>query len=178
MSQTITSTVNKKLAAEINQKIDNNKTFTFLGKGGSIPDGNGSFQDEIVIQDNFPVSTVHVTLKNLTHTWVGDLVVRLHHLESDTVVDLFRRPGQRQFSSSGYCNDLNGDYSFNNKSRKNFESAAAEHAVIPSGNYAPAQPLSVLDGLPSSGTWRLIINDCAAGDSGSLDSWSLAIGGE
>jgi len=176
MSNTITSTVNQKLTAEIAQKIDNNKVFTFLGKGGSIPDGSGSFQDEIVIKDNFPVSSVDVTLKNLTHTWVGDLVVRLHHVESDTVVDLFRRPGQRQFSSSGYCNDLNGDYSFNNNSRKNFEAAAAEYAVIPSGNYAAAQPLSVLGGLPSAGTWRLIINDCAAGDSGCLGSWSLAIG--
>lgn len=149
---------------------------TFVGNGGNIPDGSGSFHDEIIVTDTFNVTNVTLTLKNLTHTWVGDLAVRLRHLETGIVVDLFRRPGQPKFSSSGYSNDLKGDYSFSDRFTANFEAAAAENTIIPSGNYACAQSLSAFCNLPSTGTWQLIINDYSAGDSGSLGSWTLELG--
>jgi len=149
---------------------------TFVGKGGTIPDGSGSFQDDIIVTENFSITDVTVTLKDFVHTWVGDLVVRLRHLETDTVIDLLRRPGQPQFSSSGYSNDLNGDYTFNNHNICDFELAAGQNAVVPSGNYASLESLSAFSGLSSAGTWRLMINDCSAGDSGSLGSWSLDLG--
>ncbi|NES23645.1 MAG: hypothetical protein F6K41_33185 [Symploca sp. SIO3E6] len=150
-----------------------NGTTTFAGKGGAIPDGIGSFQDEIVIQENFHITEVSVTLNDIIHTWVGDLSVRLRHLESNTVVDLFQRPGLPKFSSSGYCNDLKGNYSFSDRSDCNFEETAATHAVIPSGKYASLQSLSAFSGMSGSGTWQLIIKDSSAGDSGSLGSWNL-----
>lgn len=145
----------------------------FLGGGGNIPDGIGSFEDDIIVTDNYLITDVTVTLNNLVHSWVGDLSVRLRHLETGTVVDLFRRPGQPKFSSSGYSNDLKGDYSFNDHYTANFEDAAGKNAVIPSGNYTCAESFSVFEGLSAEGTWRLIINDCSAGDSGSLGSWKL-----
>lgn len=148
-------------------------TSTFTGKGGSIPDGTGSFQDDIVVTDDFKITDVTVTLKGFVHTWIGDLVVRLHHLETGTVIDLFRRPGQPQFSASGYSNDLNGDYRFNDHHSDRFETVVASKAVIPSGNYCPEAVLSTFRGLTAAGTWRLVINDCSAGDSGSFESWSL-----
>ncbi len=148
---------------------------TFLGRGGNIPDGTGSFQDDIVVTDNLKIGSVTVNLKGLEHTWVGDIVVRLRHVETGTVVDLFRRPGQPQFSSSGYSSDLNGDYGFNDEFVGNFDAAAASNDVIPSGEYAALQPLSVFKGLSAAGTWQLLIHDCSAGDSGSLGSWSLEL---
>lgn len=165
MNRTSTATVDAKIATSANS--------TYCGGGGSIPDGVASFQDEIVVTENIAISNVTVTLKNLEHTWVGDLIAQLRHLESGVVVDLFRRPGQPQFSSSGYSNDLNGDYSFNDSFSRSFDSVAASHGVIPSGNYCASQTLSVFEGRSSAGTWQLIINDCSAGDSGSLESWTL-----
>jgi subtilisin-like proprotein convertase family protein len=146
---------------------------TFVGKGGNIPDGNGSFHDDITVTENFTITDVTVTLNDIVHTWVGDLVVRLRHLETQTMVELFRRPGQPQFSSSGYSNDLKGDYSFNDSFNNDFEKAAGSNSVIPSGNYASLQSLSAFRGLPSAGTWQIIINDYSAGDSGCLGSWRL-----
>ena len=146
---------------------------TFFGGGGDIPDGRGSFQDDIIITDDFRVTDVTVTLKGLVHTWVGDLVVRLRHLETETVIDLFMRPGQPHFSSSGYSNDLNGDYSFNENNTCNFEAAAGQNTVIPSGNYTSKGSLCAFHGINANGTWRLTINDCSPGDSGSLGSWRL-----
>jgi hypothetical protein len=120
----------------------------FVGNGGNIPDGSGSFQNDIVVTDNVSITDVTVTLKDFVHTWVGDLVVRLRHLETDTVVELFRRPGQPHFSSSGYSNDLRGDYSFNDQFSIDLEVAAAQNAVIPSGNYAAIPtPLDILRSL-------------------------------
>ncbi|MBD0343354.1 MAG: proprotein convertase P-domain-containing protein [Coleofasciculus sp. Co-bin14] len=148
----------------------------FVGRGGNIPDGRGSFQDDIIVTENFNVTDVTVTLNDLVHTWVGDLVVRLRHLESGIVVDLFRRPGQPQFSSSGYSNDLKGNYSFTDHSKIDFEVAAGEYPIIPSGNYTSLESLSAFRGLSAAGTWRLVVNDCSPGDSGSLGSWSLNLG--
>lgn len=149
---------------------------TFSGRGGSIPDGRGSFIDDITVNDDFKVTDVTVTLCNLRHTWSGDLIVQLHHLETNTVVDLFRRPGQPQFSSSGYSSDLKDDYSFNDHHTCDFLLAAERNNVIPGGSYTPASPLKAFYGLPAAGTWRLIISDSTPGDSGSLGSWKLDLG--
>ena len=174
MSTTIQET--RTATATVDFNLPTTKTIrvsTFVGKGGNIPDGHGSFQDEIVVKDNCKITEMSITLSNLVHTWVGDLTVRLRHLETDTVVELFRRPGQPYFSSSGYSNDLNGDYTFNDSNTRKFQDVAGENSVIPSGNYAPLQSLSILNNLPSAGTWRIIITEYSAGDSGSLGSWSL-----
>ncbi len=168
MNRTSTATVDAKIATSANAP-----TSTYSGGGGNIPDGVASFKDEIVVTEDIAIRNVTVTLQNLEHTWVGDLIAQLRHVETGVVVDLFRRPGQPQFSSSGYSNDLNGDYSFNDNYSHSFDSVAASHAVIPSGNYCATQPLSVFKGHSSAGTWQLIINDCSAGDSGSLESWTL-----
>lgn len=168
MNHTATATVEAKASTGMQGFVT-----TYSGQGGAIPDGISRFQDEIVVTENFAISNVTVTLKNLEHTWVGDLIAQLRHLESGVVVDLFRRPGQPHFSSSGYSNDLNGDYSFNDECSHNFDAVAQSHSVIPSGNYCATQPLSVFKGHSSAGTWQLIINDCSAGDAGSLGSWTL-----
>lgn len=177
MSTTIQETRIATATVDINRPTTQKAhLMAFVGKGGNIPDGHGSFQDDIVVKDNFKIAQVSVTLENLAHTWVGDLIVRLRHLETDTVVELFRRPGQPHFSSSGYSNDLNGDYTFNDNNTRKFQEAAGENSVIASGNYAPLQALSTFNNQSSAGTWRLIITDCSAGDSGSLGSWSLNLG--
>lgn len=149
---------------------------TFVGRGGSIPDGQGSFTDDIIVKDNFKVTDVTVTLYNLAHTWVGDLTVQLHHLGTGKVVDLIRRPGQPHFSSSGFSHDLKGDYSFNDHHTLTLESAAGCNSVIPAGNYTSTDPLKAFYGVSATGTWRLVISDCFPGDSGSFASWKLDLG--
>jgi subtilisin-like proprotein convertase family protein len=156
-------------------QITTEKTYvsTFRGRGGNIPDGREMFIDDILVQEDFRVTKLTVILYNFVHTWVGDLTVQLHHLETGTAVELFRRPGYPQFSSSGLSHDLNGDYSFNDYSSYNFEEAAFRHAVIPSGNYTAIGFLSAFYGQKATGTWRLTIEDCFPGDEGSLGSWQL-----
>jgi subtilisin-like proprotein convertase family protein len=175
MSQIISNTKNTAANVALSTTTSAHVS-TFNGSGGNIPDGQGTFIDDILVKDDFRVTDVTVTLIDFVHTWVGDLVVRLHHLETDTIVELFRRPGHPQFSSSGFSHDLNGDYSFNDHNSCDFEAAAFHNAVIPSGNYGSTGSLSGFGGQKAAGTWRLTINDCFPGDSGSLGSWQLDLG--
>ena len=41
----------------------------------------------------------------------------------------------------------------------------------------PAEPLSVLAEEPAAGTWQLTVHDQAGGDTGTLNSWSVEVGG-
>lgn len=171
ISKPVKATIGNAIATTTSAHIS-----TFVGRGGPIPDGQGNFIDDILVKDNFKVTDVTVRLYNLTHTWVGDLIVQLHHLETGTTVDLIRRPGKPYYSSSGFSHDLNGDYNFNDHNTSSFESAAGGNKVIPSGNYTATDSLKAFYGLSATGTWRLLISDCFPGDSGSLGSWKLELG--
>jgi subtilisin-like proprotein convertase family protein len=85
---------------------------------------------------------------DISHTYIGDLIVRLVS-PSGTSVFLHNRAG-------GQADDIVGTYGL---------------------DLTPAEPLSILHGEPSAGTWQLEISDKQGGDSGTLNSWSVAICG-
>jgi len=175
MSESISNTQNTATGFELTTTTAAHIS-SFSGHGGNIPDGRGSFINDIVVKDSFNVTDVTVTLYDLVHSWCGDLIVQLHHLETNTVVNVFRRPGQPQFSSSGYSSDLKGDYSFNDHNTVDFVAAAGQNTVIPSGNYTSCGSLRAFYGLSAAGTWRLTVTDSTPGDLGSLGSWKLDLG--
>lgn len=63
MPNTLTATVDAQAAST------NANGLTLFGKGGNIPDGFGSFQDDIIVTENFKLNDVAVTLKGMEHTW-------------------------------------------------------------------------------------------------------------
>ena len=89
-------------------------TFTGSGSGFNIPDDNptGTFSD-IVVADNFQVNDITVDLNSLTHSWIGDLIVTLTHIDTSTTVDLFNRVGRPTTGGVGFGSNLNGSYNFN-----------------------------------------------------------------
>ncbi len=162
--------------------------FTGNGLCFTIPDSNatGAFSD-IVLADNFLISDITVSLNALTHTYIGELIATLTHLDSSTTVDLFRRVGFP--ASFGDSSNLNGIYNFNDAFTGDLWAVAASLTsssnVIPGGYYFPTGAasatkvpmLTTISGLPSSGTWRLRISDNSAGDTGALGSWTLNLQG-
>jgi subtilisin-like proprotein convertase family protein len=115
-------------------------------------------------QDAIVVSYLHITV-NLAHWRVGDLTINLSHC--GTTVTLFAGSAN-QFAIA------NGDYTFHDTPSISF-SAAANQTVgtLPSGTYAPLQPLSAFYGHSSAGPWILTIADLAAGVSGSAGPMSI-----
>ncbi|TRU69340.1 MAG: PEP-CTERM sorting domain-containing protein [Microcystis viridis Mv_BB_P_19951000_S69] len=165
-------------------------TFTGTGTGFNIPDGNATGASSTITvptSSNFLITDITVTLNNLTHTWIGDLIATLTYVPTNTTVSLFNRIG-RLSSGDGDSSNFGGDYSFNDAFTGNIWAVAASgdgSFVIPSGNYFPTGAnsgtlvpiLTSLGGSQTAGDWRLTISDNAGEDTGSLGSWTLNLQG-
>ena len=165
-------------------------TFTGTGTGFNIPDGNttgASSTITVPTGSNFSITNITVTLNNLTHTFVGDLIANLTYVPTNTTVSLFNRIG---LVSSGFgdSSNFNGNYSFNDAFTGNLWTVAASGGgdfVIPGGNYFPTGAdsgtlvpiLTSLGGSQTAGDWRLTISDNEEDDTGSLGSWTLNLQG-
>ena len=141
---------------------------SYNGAGYSFVD-NSTVSSSVNVADNFTIADVSVTLNNITHTWVGDLVITLSN--GSTSVDLIARPG---FTGTGFgsSGDLNGTYTFVDGGAA-FPTTLTGTQIVPAGSYAPVTPLSAFAGQSSSGNWTLSVQDNAAGDTGALGSWTL-----
>lgn len=159
-------------------------TVTFVGTGFTIQD-NASVSSDIIVGNVGSIAgSVQVTLIGLQHSFVGDLVVTLTHLESGTSIDLFNRVGRVGGTGSGDSANLSGSYTFAGGASGDLWGQALSSTdtafVIPGGSYFP----TTVDGVPTSfglfiglgmgGTWRLTISDLANGDTGSLTGWQLS----
>lgn len=152
----------------------------YFGSGFTIPDssasGPGVGSSNIVVGDSFSITGLTVTLNGATHTWVGDLIATLTHVNSGTSVQLFNRPG---FTGTGFgwSWNLAGDYTFNNTAAQGFADIGAQTTAfnLPSGTYRSLNSLAAFNGQNSSGTWTLSISDNAGGDTGGIQGWSLNI---
>jgi subtilisin-like proprotein convertase family protein len=133
----------------------------------------------------------------ITHTWVGDLTIKLIS-PSSSVLGVLSRPGVAETADDG--NDTAGFGESANLLSANplsFNDADADDAETMGGPLTSTQTICLTDsicdyhpnpgtvaGLPNfagfnggqaSGTWTLCIADSGSGDTGSLDSWSITI---
>lgn len=154
----------------------------------AIPDCNGTtpvpapVSDVRVVNDPGTFIDLDVDIQ-ITHTWVGDLVVDLSHNDGMTTVTqrLIQRVGD------GGANDANP--LCNTPLATVFGSSTADIDVILddedansvelgpfplNGRYRPSPGvLSAFDGRSKSGTWTLTVQDGFPGDTGTLNGWSL-----
>jgi subtilisin-like proprotein convertase family protein len=163
-------------------------SFTGTGAGFNIPDNNATgASSTIVVPDSFSITDITVTLNNLTHAYIGDLIATLTHVDTGTTVSLFNRIG-RVSSGTGDGSNFNGTYSFNDAFTGNIWTVAdsgEDDFDIPSGNYFPTGAdsstlvpmLTSLGGSQTAGDWRLTISDNGLSDTGSLGSWTLNLQG-
>ena len=156
----------------------------YTGTGGSIPDLDTLTRD-IVVTDSFTITDVNITLTNLTHDFIGDLIASIQKLSGPSV-DLFNRVGRTGGIGVGDGSILGGDYSFDDAATGNLWATAdglGSSQTIPSGAYYPTTGggalsfLSAFNGLDAAGTWRLTISDNQGADSGALGGWTLNLQG-
>ncbi len=170
-------------------------TVSVSGLGGAIPPsgsgGSGTPSDNLTtsltVVDDLAITGVSVILHDFTHTWAGDLVVTLTHVDSGASATLFERIG-RVTSGFGDSSNFSGTYMFHDAAAGDLWGAALlaanSDAIIPGGEYQPsgfenaAASLAVFAGLSSASEWRLSITDMAAGDTGTLRMWELSLDGE
>ncbi len=108
---------------------------------------------------------------DVTHTFVGDLIVTLTHDATATSVVLIDRPGVPATGSFG-CSGNNISAILDDEAANPVEDECAVDPAL-AGSLTPNNALSAFDGLELSGGWTLNISDNAGIDTGTFDSWCL-----
>ncbi len=137
----------------------------YTGPAVVIPDNNatGAFAD-LVVPNTGPLADIDVST-TITHTWPGDLSLRLTRVASNTTVILGSRLG-----GTG-CQIDNVDASFNDQGGLPIACAASPPGIA--GVITPENPLSAFAGLDLASTWRLTAVDGAGQDTGSFIGFCL-----
>ncbi len=142
---------------------------TFTAGGGSIPDAgpevafpiNVAGLSPTTLTSAFGLETVCI---NITHTYVGDLTIRLKAPDG-TITDLALNIGGGGHNYTNTC--------FNQGAATNIGTGSAPFT----GSYSPMSSLGdINNGQPGDGTWYLLVQDVGAADTGSLVDVSLTFG--
>jgi subtilisin-like proprotein convertase family protein len=135
-----------------------------------IPDNDPAGRsDDIVISDGQKLVNLSVYLE-ISHTYVGDLVVTLANNRTGEKIDLINRPG---VPNSQYgCSSNNIASILDDAAAQPAENKCASNLAI-SGIFLPDEPLSVFSGRNINGTWRLNVSDHSPNDVGWLNHWCL-----
>ncbi len=157
----------------------------YAGSGGAIPDfvspNPGVFTSTINVPDSFTVNDVELEI-NFTHTYNGDLAIRL---SKGSVVQTVHARGRRGMSgTTNISADFNGVYRFNDIATGSVFSVLGTGApsVVPAGTYRPAgtgglglSMQEAFNGVSSAGDWTLTITDYTGADVGTVTGWVLRL---
>ena len=129
-----------------------------------IPDGVGQNQpgmtviSELTVTENETISDIQLNL-NVTHSWIGDLVLVLEHPDGTQATVWNRNCNNPQRSN------INATFKDN--------AGAIVCATPTSGIFSPSQPFSVFLNKPTAGVWKLRAADFFINDTGTVNQWSL-----
>ena len=137
----------------------------------SIPDDNPSGTTvNLTVNDAGKIYDMNIRLE-ITHSWVGDLMVRLKNNQTGKTSLLLDRPGYPA-SESGCSGDGIGAI-FDDEITIPAENICYSGATSIAGIYLPVETLSNVDDELFAGTWSLQVSDHDSGDTGKLKSWCI-----
>ncbi len=136
-----------------------------------IPDSPGpAAESDLVVGDDVTLNDVNVRVE-ISHSWVGDLIISLRAPDLSEVV-LLDRPGIPVPGGAG-CSDDNMDVTFDDASGFDPEQHCTGSDPWYVGDALPVGNLSDFNNMSSAGTWTLVVSDNAGADTGTIDSWEL-----
>ncbi|WP_201770360.1 proprotein convertase P-domain-containing protein, partial [Altibacter lentus] len=136
----------------------------------AIPDNDPvGASTTITVADDFVITDLNVAM-DITHTWVGDLIITLESPAGTTAV-LVDRMGTTTGGVGCSSNDL--EITLDDEATLPIEDECQAGPPAASGDFTPNNPLSIFDGESTVGDWILTITDNAGGDTGTLNSWGL-----
>lgn len=160
---------------------------TATGQGSSIPDNTAAgvcFQATASGPAGATINNVTVDVA-ATHSWIGDLIFTVNSPDA-TNLTMMDRPGLPVVNATFGDNDdliASSPISFTDSSANPAENmgdgSTATNIVVCQGDgvcdYAPDDALSTLAGENANGTWEFCVSDNAAGDTGTLSSFTFNI---
>ncbi len=130
-----------------------------INPNAAIPDNTTTYLTHgLNVTTTDAITDVNLAV-NLTHTYIGDILVAVLS-PAGTQVNVFSR--------SCTSND-NINATFDDQGN------AIVCATTITGNVIPAQALSTLNGENPNGTWTFGVNDNAAADTGTINSYTLTV---
>ena len=135
-----------------------------ISPGLAIPDGNSAGVDSILtVPEDLTIGDLDVDLQ-VTHTFQGDLIVRLTHPSGEPTVTLWDQ-------NCGGNNDI--DVTFDDAG-DDLQCSQPTQGTYNTFSISE-QELAAFNGLSSAGNWTLNISDNIGADTGTLDAWGLTI---
>ncbi|MGB2694264.1 MAG: flexitail domain-containing putative surface protein [Dehalococcoidia bacterium] len=141
----------------------------------AIPDADylTGIEDTIAVANASPILDLNLAV-NISHTYVGDVIVILTHVDTGTSATLIHRPGSPAIIFG--CGGDNIDATLDDEAAAPVEDECAGTVPTIGGVLRPNEPLNRFDGESMAGTWKLTVCDVAVEDLGSLNGWSLIAG--
>lgn len=140
-------------------------TFNSTNIPKAVPD-LGTTNSLLVVNSSFFIAKARVSV-HATHPAAGDLRLRLVSPNGTEVLLSANRGG----NFANYGNSCAARTTFDDDAPTKITAAGAPFA----GTFAPEGNLAALIGESSGGTWRLFVDDSVAGDTGTLQCWSLLL---
>lgn len=140
----------------------------------SIPDNDANgITDNLVSLENGTIEDLDVSIET-DHTWVGDLIVKLEHVDSGTSATLIDRPRMPGNDFPFGCNKVGVKALLDDEAAAAVEDQCADTTPTIAGTFRPNELLSIFHGEDISGVWNLTVSDNGAGDTGKLVQWCLS----
>jgi len=137
-----------------------------------IPDNNPyGTANTIYINDSRQIYDLNISL-DIDHTWIGDLIVELIHLETGKTARLIDRPGI-PVSNQG-CDNDDIKAILDDEITSFVENKCAPAPAAISGIFQPNTQLSLFDQDSIAGSWILSLSDNHKNDTGQLNNWCIA----
>ena len=146
--------------------------------GSFIPDNNAGVLSTVTITESEIIESARFTIEGLQHTWIGDLIVTVTHLNTGSTATLFNRVGTTSSpTSAGDNSDINGAYTFADNSPSIWTEAANGDTdfLVQGGTYEASGVLeafvsldSIFGGESTFGDWQFTISDNNATQFGSF----------
>ncbi|MDE2180274.1 MAG: M36 family metallopeptidase [candidate division NC10 bacterium] len=156
------------ITARVGQEVTGTPTtFTYTGSPVPIPDNNPTGAvATLTVPGSLTVGDVNLNLTDITHTWIGDLVVQLIAPDGTNITMINRIDGGMN-ANDNFTNTVLDDEAAN--------PIQSQTGPVTNASFRPANPLSGFDNKAGNGTWTLKIIDEAALDTGTITAWSLTI---
>lgn len=152
-----------------------NKLICASPKAAIPDDDTNGISSTITSSDQRYIGDLDVRVA-VNHTWIGDIVVSLIHLNTGTSQVLIDRPGYPAAATG--CSYDNIAAILDDEITSSVEGKCSPGGPVTStaisGIYKPNEPLSAFYGEQFSGEWTLNVSDRFQSDTGSFISWCLA----
>ena len=110
---------------------------------------------------------------NILHTWVGDIRATLTHVDTGTSVVLLDRPGIAPGAGGFGCSGNDIDVTLSDSGTSVAENECSPTSPTIMGKLTPNNALSAFSGESLAGSWTILAEDLAGGDSGTFNQWCL-----